>query len=79
VNRGPAALKLLQSAVNACGGQCAEEGILGPISIAQINALDPVKLMAEYKDQAAQRYTQIAAGNTELAGDLTGWMARLNS
>ena len=69
----------LQSAVNACGGQCASDGVVGPITIAQINALDPVKLLVEYKDLAAQRYTQIAADNAQLAGDLTGWLARLNS
>jgi lysozyme family protein len=79
VNMGPAALKLLQSAVNACGGQCAVDGVLGPVSMAQINALDPVKLLAEFKQLAAQRYQQIAADNTQLAGNLTGWLARLNS
>jgi lysozyme family protein len=79
VNMGPAALKLLQSAVNACGGQCAVDGVPGPISFAQINALDPVKLLTEFKTLAAQRYTQIATGNPQLAGDLTGWLSRLNS
>jgi len=74
VNMGPAALKLLQSAVN-----CAADGVLGPISIAQINARDPVELLAEYKQLAAQRYAEIAQGNPELAGDLTGWLSRLNS
>lgn len=74
VNMGPAALKLLQSAVN-----CAADGVLGPISIAQINARDPVELLAEYKQLAARRYTEIAQGNQELAGDLTGWLARLDS
>jgi lysozyme family protein len=79
VNMGPAALKFLQSAVNACGGQCAVDGVLGPISFAQINALDPVKLLGEFKELAAERYQQIAKGNAELAGDLSGWLARLNS
>ena len=74
VNMGPAALKLLQSAVN-----CAADGVLGPISIAQINARDPVELLAQYKELAAQRYTQIAAANPPLAGDLTGWLSRLDS
>jgi len=45
----------------------------------EINALDPAKLLAEFKELAAQRYQQIAADNTQLAGDLTGWLARLNS
>ncbi|MGA2737406.1 MAG: glycosyl hydrolase 108 family protein [Bryobacteraceae bacterium] len=79
VNMGPAALKLLQSAVNACGGQCTVDGVLGPISIAQINALDPVQLLAEFKQLAAQRYQQIATDNAQLAGDLTGWLSRLNA
>jgi len=79
VNMGPAALRLLQSAVNALGGQCAVDGVLGPISFARINALDPVKLLAEFKTLAAQRYTQIAAGNPQLAGDLAGWLSRLDS
>jgi lysozyme family protein len=74
VNMGPAALNLLQSAV-----KCAVDGVLGQISIAQINARDPVELLAEYKELAAQRYKRIAAGNPELAGDLTGWLSRLNS
>jgi lysozyme family protein len=75
----PGALALLQSAVNACGGQCTVDGILGPISIAQINALDPRALLAQYKQLVTQRYTAIATGNADLAGDLKGWLARLNS
>jgi lysozyme family protein len=74
VNMGPAALKLLQAAA-----QCAVDGVLGPISIARINSLDPVVLLAEFKELAAQRYTRIAANNAQLAGDLTGWLARLNA
>ena len=75
----PGALTLLQSAVNACGGACAVDGVLGPISIGQINARDPTNLLAQYKQLTAQRYTAIATSNAELAGDLTGWLARLNA
>ncbi|HVN04413.1 MAG TPA: glycosyl hydrolase 108 family protein [Bryobacteraceae bacterium] len=75
----PGALTLLQSAVNSCGGQCTVDGIIGPVSIAQINARDPVALLAEYRLQAAGRYQQIAAGNAQLAGDLSGWLQRLNA
>jgi len=74
VNMGPEALKLLQSA-----GHCAMDGILGPISLASINALDPVQLLADYKELAARRYKQIAAANPNLTGDLAAWLARLNS
>ena len=75
----PGAVPLLQSAVNACGGACTVDGVLGPISIGQINTLDPAVLLARYKQLVAQRYTAIAAGNTELAGDLTGWLDRLDA
>jgi len=85
VNMGPGgpnhagALSLLQSAVNECGGKCDVDGILGPISIEQINARDPAALLVEYKQLVAQRYTTIASANPDLAGDLTGWLARLNA
>jgi lysozyme family protein len=75
----PGALTLLQQAVNACGGQCAVDGVLGPVSLAQINALDAGKLLATYRQLAAQRYRDIAAGNSALASDLNDWLARLNS
>lgn len=85
VNMGPGgpnhagAISLLQSAVNACKGQCTVDGLLGPLSLAQVNALDPGTLLTQYKQMVAQRYTAIAAANVELAGDLNGWLARLNS
>jgi lysozyme family protein len=70
---------LLQSAANACGGKCEVDGVLGPESIAEINALDGEKLLAQYKQLAMQRYTQIAKRNPQLAGDLEGWLLRLYS
>jgi len=75
----PGALTLLQSAVNACRGECIVDGLLGPQSITQINALDPATLLDRYKQLAAARYTAIAQGNPELAGDLSGWLARLHA
>ena len=53
--------------------------MLGPLSLAQVNALDAATLLAQYKQMVAQRYKAIAAANTDLAGDLNGWLARLNS
>jgi len=79
VNMGPPALKLLQTAVNNVGGQCAVDGVLGPQSIGQINARDPVQLLAQFKQCAAQRYQGIASDNVSLAGDLSGWLTRLNA
>lgn len=75
----PGALTLLQTAVNACGGKCAVDGLLGPVSLGQVNTLDPAKLLAQYRQLAAQRYGEIAAANSKLAANLAGWLARLNS
>lgn len=85
VNMGPGgsthegALTLLQRAVNDCGGQCTVDGELGPHSISQINQLDPLRLLAAYKERAKGRYEEIAAANSNLASDLSGWLVRLNS
>ena len=85
VNMGPGGkaadggLTLLQRAVNDAGGNCAVDGQLGPKSIGQINALDPAKLLAAYRQRAGTRYRTIASANPALAGNLTGWLARLDS
>jgi len=79
VNMGPEALKLLQSAANACGGACEVDGVLGPHSLAQINALDPVELLTQFKETAARRYREIASARAELSGNLSGWLARLSA
>jgi lysozyme family protein len=79
VNMGPGALKLLQTAVNDCGGCCEVDGVLGPLTIRHANLCDPAALLTRYKELAAARYTAIATGNSQLAGDLSGWLERLNS
>ena len=84
VNMGPGggahdgALTLLQKAVSDCGGHCAVDGNIGPQSIAQINAESPVQLLAAYRARAQERYREIAAADPKVAGDLNGWLARLN-
>jgi lysozyme family protein len=85
VNMGPGgsahdgALTLLQKAVNDCGGHCAVDGIIGPQSIAQINAENPVQLLAAYRARAGERYREIATADPNVAGDLNGWLARLHA
>jgi len=84
VNMGPGGarhdggLTLLQRAVCDCGGSCAVDGLLGPISIGQINAQDATYLLKAYRARAKARYEAIAAANPNLAPDLPGWLARLN-
>ena len=82
VNMGPVALKLLQEAVNSvdpADTPLTVDGILGPWTIELVNATDPVKLLAEYKTLAAQLYREIAANNPAEAGDLAGWLKRLDA
>lgn len=85
VNMGPGGrtrdggITLLQKAVNDCGGNCAVDGVLGPQSIAAINALDPVGLLAAYRNRAKARYEAIAAANSALTPNLSGWLTRLNA
>jgi type VI secretion system secreted protein VgrG len=85
VNMGPGGsakdggITLLQRAVNDCGGNCGVDGMLGPLSIGAVNALDPVTLLAAYRARARQRYESIAAANPNLQGNLAGWLSRLNS
>jgi len=85
VNMGPGnaahegALTLLQRAVNDCGGTCTVDGQIGPLSIVQINARNPIQLLASYRARAKVRYEAIAAGDPKVTGDLSGWLARLGS
>lgn len=82
VNMGPGsaqhegALTLLQRAVCDCGGNCTIDGQIGQHSIACINAVNPVQLLAAYRARAKARYEQIAQ-DPKLANNLSGWLARL--
>lgn len=75
VNMGVvSAARFLQA---ACG--VAEDGIIGPITIARANAMDPTKLLGLVREHAANRYHAIAAANPVLATNLPGWLSRLNT
>lgn len=75
VNMGVvSAARFLQA---ACG--VIEDGIIGPITITRANAMDPVALLGSIRARAKNRYQDIAAANPTLAGNLPGWLARLNA
>lgn len=75
VNMGVvSAARFLQA---SCG--VAEDGVVGPITIARANAMDPVALLGSIRARAANRYQEIASANPALAGNLTGWLNRLNA
>jgi len=84
VNMGPGGkqkdggITLLQRAVCDCGGACTVDGVLGPQSIAAINAFDPGQLLTAYRARAKARYQEIAQDPIE-AGKLSTWLTRLAS
>lgn len=75
VNMGVvSAARFLQA---SCG--VAEDGVVGPITIARANAMDPVALLGSIRARASNRYQEIASANPTLVGNLHGWLSRLNS
>ena len=61
----------------ACGVPV--DGIVGAQTIGAANAGDQVALLGSIRARAANRYRDIAAENPNLAPNLPGWLARLNS
>lgn len=68
------AARILQKACHV-----AEDGIVGEITIGRANSFNEAALLHELKACAAVRYQEIAFKHLELAGNLTGWLNRLNS
>jgi lysozyme family protein len=56
-----------------------DDGILGPRTIAAANAADPVSLLADIRTCGTHFYCSLAESKPELAPNLPGWLARLNS
>lgn len=85
VNMGPGtavregALSLLQQAINRCGGNCVVDAALGPHTVGEANRLSGSQLLTVYRELVKARYQQIAADDPALAGNLAGWLARLEA
>ena len=82
VNQGGIAVKELQQAVNSLqlgGAVIQDDGVMGKLTIAAVNALPPSNLLTQFRAEVADRYREIAAENPKLAGDLAGWLTRLAS
>lgn len=77
VNAGPyTATRMLQQAANELGASLQVDGILGPKSMEAINAIDPERLLAAYRQARLKRYQDIAAKNPDRAKYLPAWEAR---
>lgn len=77
VNMGAAAAhRCLQRALRAAWFPVADDGQLGPKSLAAINAADPRSLMPAFKSEAAGHYRVLIAARPVLATFENGWLNR---
>lgn len=80
VNAGNSrAFKLLQQAVNACGGNLVVDGAVGPKTIAAINSRVGAQLLEAYRKEQAAFYQAIVARDPSQKVFLKGWLARAAS
>jgi lysozyme family protein len=75
----PQAIKLIQRALRAAGTHVAEDGIIGPATLAAINKSDPTDLLAALKSEAAGYYRLIASANPSQTRFIEGWLSRAYS
>jgi lysozyme family protein len=54
----------------------AEDGAIGPKTLAAINSLDPARYLQALRELSAQLYRHIASINPAQAGSLEGWLRR---
>ncbi len=78
VNCGTAtAVRMMQQAADNCGATIAVDGHIGPATIAAINSLDAVKLLAAYKLVGEAHYESLVDKNPRLLKFLKGWEKRV--
>lgn len=80
VNAGPgAARRYLQRAANDLGSTLKVDGVLGPLSVAAVNALDPTTLVLRFAWLTYDdHYTPLARRDPSQARFLNGWRNRMS-
>jgi lysozyme family protein len=77
VNLGPRpAIACLQRALNANGCTIAEDGLLGPATIAAAQSVPADAALTTTRDALAEHYRAIVARHPDRARFLAGWLAR---
>jgi len=77
VNCGPNRAHLMaQKAANACGQNIAEDGILGPATVAAINACDPKAWVTAFAQEMTDYYTNLVKARPSLGIFLKNWLHR---
>lgn len=69
-------VRLLQRAANQCGATLAQDGAMGPRTIAAVNGIDPVQLLAAYRAARAENYRAIVEAKPQDEKYLTEWLKR---
>jgi lysozyme family protein len=62
--------------LRSTGKNIAEDGIIGPVTLAAINKADPTDLLAALKSEAAGFYRLIAQVNPSQQKFIDGWLNR---
>jgi lysozyme family protein len=71
-------IKLLQKAVNSfhVGNPLTVDGSLGPATVAAVNAVNPLTLVAAFQQAQEDHYRAVVAANPAKAKYLAVWLAR---
>lgn len=72
------AVKILQKSINSAGKLVLVDGIIGPITIAAINSLDPDLLYDAYLGRLESYFKRISFLRPKNKKYLKGWLARLS-
>lgn len=76
---GSYAITILQTVLNQLGANLTVDGVMGPNTLAAVNATDPQTLLDALKAATAAYYQNIVASNPSQSVFLQGWLNRLNS
>lgn len=72
---------LLQQAVNIVNPKAALviDGVIGPVTLAAVNVLAPVDVLAKFKALTIEFYQKVVAANPVDSQYLDGWLNRVNA
>lgn len=79
VNMGNSGVKVMQKTLNVMGARLVVDGVHGPLTLAAINAANPVQLYNNFKAARIWYYKDLAQRKPTMVVFLQGWLNRINS
>jgi lysozyme family protein len=70
------AVQIAQRACRACGREIADDGSLGPLTLAALNSLSDTRLLPALRAETAGEFRLILARHPEWENDREGWLNR---